>query len=162
MVPGQYSLFSVSMIEECRSFLCIVCSKEDHTLQYVVLSSEFGLSLFLLILVPWLFLVLWGSRQYVLWLSIWYYWWCSFLILREVSMLILLLLLLLLESSGYQFQDGIKHPQQIPYFSFLRDTQMLLHILQGVKASAKRYLKRCSYSIEGIILTVCKDYDVVT
>jgi hypothetical protein len=49
MVPGQYSLFSVSMIDECRSFLC---SKEDHTLQYVVLSNEIGLSLFLLILVP--------------------------------------------------------------------------------------------------------------
>jgi hypothetical protein len=34
----------VSMIEECRSF---VCNKEDHTLQYVVLSNEVGLSLFL-------------------------------------------------------------------------------------------------------------------
>jgi hypothetical protein len=40
MIPGQYSLLFVSMIEECRSFLC---SKEDHTLQYVVLSSEVGL-----------------------------------------------------------------------------------------------------------------------
>jgi hypothetical protein len=28
MIPGQYSLFSVSIIEECRS---IVCSKEYHT-----------------------------------------------------------------------------------------------------------------------------------
>jgi hypothetical protein len=53
-----------------------------------------------------------------------------------------MLLLLLIESSGYQCQDGIKHPQQ--YFSFLGDTQMLPHILQGVKASiyAKRGLKR--------------------
>jgi hypothetical protein len=41
MVPGQYSLFSVSMIEECRSFLC---SKEDHILQYVVLSNEVWVS----------------------------------------------------------------------------------------------------------------------
>jgi hypothetical protein len=49
MVPGQYSLLFISMIEECRSFLC---SKEDYTLQYVVLSNEVGLSPFLLILVP--------------------------------------------------------------------------------------------------------------
>jgi hypothetical protein len=35
--------------------------------------------------------------------------------------------------------SGIKHPEK--YFSFLRDTQMLLHILQGVKASAKLSLK---------------------
>jgi hypothetical protein len=46
MVPGQYSLLSVSMIEENRSFLC---SKEDHTLQYVVLSNEVWLRPFLLI-----------------------------------------------------------------------------------------------------------------
>jgi hypothetical protein len=52
MVPGQYSLLIVSIIEECRSFLC---SKEDHTLQYVVLSNEVGLSPFFLIL--WLLLV---------------------------------------------------------------------------------------------------------
>jgi hypothetical protein len=45
MVPGQYYLLFVSMNEECRSFLC---SKEDHTLQYVVLSNEVGLSPFLL------------------------------------------------------------------------------------------------------------------
>jgi hypothetical protein len=46
-----------------------------------------------------------------------------------------------LESSGYQCQDGIKHSLQ--HFSFLGDTQMLLHFLQGVKASmyAKRGLK---------------------
>jgi hypothetical protein len=50
-----------------------------------------------------------------------------------------------LESSGYQCQDGIKHPLQ--HFSFLGDTQMLLHILQGVKASmyAKRSLKLLSH-----------------
>jgi hypothetical protein len=41
--------------------------------------------------------------------------------------------LLPLESSGYQCQDGIKHP--LPNFSFLGDTQILRHILQGVKAS---------------------------
>jgi hypothetical protein len=33
----------------------------------------------------------------------------------------------------------IKNPKK--HFSFLADTQMLLHILQGVKASAKRGLK---------------------
>jgi hypothetical protein len=62
-----------------------------------------------------------------------------FLILGEV------LTLLPLESSGYQCQDGIKHPQQYPPFSFLGDTQILLHILQGVKASTKRDLKLLSH-----------------
>jgi hypothetical protein len=47
-----------------------------------------------------------------------------------------MILLYHLESSGYQCQDGIKHPQH--HFSFLGDTQMLLHILQGVKVSVKR------------------------
>jgi hypothetical protein len=51
-----------------------------------------------------------------------------FLILREV------LTLLPLESSGYQCQDGITHPQQLLHFSFLGDIQMLFHILQGVKS----------------------------
>jgi hypothetical protein len=54
-----------------------------------------------------------------------------FLILREV------LMLLLLESSGYQRQDGIKHPQQVLHISLLGDTQMSLHILQEVKANEK-------------------------
>jgi hypothetical protein len=56
-------------------------------------------------------------------------------------------MLLPLESSGYQYQDGIKHPQQHPYISFLGDTQILLHILQGVKAImyAKRGLKLLSH-----------------
>jgi hypothetical protein len=65
-----------------------------------------------------------------------------FLILREVLTL-LLLLLLLLESSGYQCQDGIKHPLQHFPVTFMGDTQMLLHIIRGVKASitAKRDLK---------------------
>jgi hypothetical protein len=62
---------------------------------------------------------------------------------------VLTLLLLLLESSGYQFQDGIKHPQKFQNFSvsFLVDTQTLLHILQGVKASMyeKRGLKLVSH-----------------
>jgi hypothetical protein len=107
--------------------VCYFCSKEDHALQYVVLNNEIGLSPFLFILVPWLLLVLWRSRQYALGLSIWYYWCCCFLILREV------LTLLPLESLGYQCQDGIKHPVQ--HFSFLGDTQMLVHILQEVKAS---------------------------
>jgi hypothetical protein len=35
------------MIEECKYFPCI---KQDHTLQYVVLNNEVGLSPFLLIL----------------------------------------------------------------------------------------------------------------
>jgi hypothetical protein len=48
-----------------------------------------------------------------------------------------------LESSGYQCQDGIKHPLQ--HFSFLGDTQVLLHILQVVKASEKRGLKLLSH-----------------
>jgi hypothetical protein len=55
----------------------------------------------------------------------------------------------LLESSGYQCQDGIKHPQQQPHFSvsFLGDTQMLLYFLQGVKASihAMRGMKLLSH-----------------
>jgi hypothetical protein len=53
------------------------------------------------------------------------------------------MLLLLLENSAYQCQDSIKHPQQLLHFSvfFLGDTQMLLHILQGLKATAKRGLK---------------------
>jgi hypothetical protein len=48
-----------------------LCSKEDHTLQCVVLSNEVVLSPFLLVLFPWLLLVLWRSRQYALF--IWYY-----------------------------------------------------------------------------------------
>jgi hypothetical protein len=54
-----------------------------------------------------------------------------------VDLILLMLLfsdpLFLLEFSGYQCQDGIKYPLQ--HFSFLGDTQMLLYILQGVKAS---------------------------
>jgi hypothetical protein len=38
-----------------------------------------------------------------------------------------------LESSGYQCQERIK--LLLKHFSILGDTQMLLHILQGVKAS---------------------------
>jgi hypothetical protein len=57
------------------------------------------------------------------------------------------LTLLPLESSGYQCQDGIKHPLQHFSVSFLGDAQMLLHILQGVKANmyAKRGLKLLSH-----------------
>jgi hypothetical protein len=145
------------VIEECRSFLC---SKEDHTLQYVVFSNEVGLSPFLLIVFPWLLLVLWRSRQYALGLFIWYYWCCCFLILIEV----LTLLLLLLESSGYQCQDGIKHPLQHFSVSFLGDTQMLLHnILQWVKGRIQAQNAVWIFqAIEGIILMVCKDYDGVT
>jgi hypothetical protein len=56
-----------------------------------------------------------------------------------------MLMLVSLESSGYQCQDGIKRPLQ--NFSFLGDTQMLLYIIQGVKASitAKRGLKLLSH-----------------
>jgi hypothetical protein len=56
-------------------------------------------------------------------------------------------MLIPLESSGYQYQDGIKHPLQYASISFLGDTQMFLHILQGVKASmyAKRGLKLLSH-----------------
>jgi hypothetical protein len=53
-----------------------------------------------------------------------------------------MLLLFLVESSGYQYQDGIRHPQQHFSAFSLRDTQILLHILQGVLISAKLYLKR--------------------
>jgi hypothetical protein len=55
--------------------------------------------------------------------------------------------LFLLESSGYQYQDGIKNPLHYFSVSFLGDTQMLLHILQGVKASmyAKRGMKVLSH-----------------
>jgi hypothetical protein len=56
------------------------------------------------------------------------------------------LTLLPLGSSGCQCQDGIKHPQQKTQISvpFLGDTQIFIHILQGVKASmyAKHGLKR--------------------
>jgi hypothetical protein len=37
-----------------------------------------------------------------------------------------------------QFINGIEHPQQLSRFSFLKDIQMLLHIHQGVKASAEQ------------------------
>jgi hypothetical protein len=62
-------------------------------------------------------------------------------ILREV------LTLLPLESSGYQYQDGIKHQHELHHISFLGDTQMLFHILQGVKVSmyANRGLKHLSH-----------------
>jgi hypothetical protein len=58
----------------------------------------------------------------------------------------MLILPLLLEYADYQFQDEINHPQQVQHFSvsFLGDTQMLLHIFQGVKASEKRSLKLLS------------------
>jgi hypothetical protein len=51
-------------------------------------------------------------------------------------LLLLVVVLLILEFSGYQCQDKIKHLQQHFTFSFLGDTQMLFHILQGVKANA--------------------------
>jgi hypothetical protein len=44
MATGEYSFLRFSMIEECRSYACFLCSKEDHTLQYVVLKNEVGLS----------------------------------------------------------------------------------------------------------------------
>jgi hypothetical protein len=53
----------------------------------------------------------------------------------------MILVLFLLESSGYQCKDGIKHLLQHFSASFLGDTQMLPHILQGIKASTKRGLK---------------------
>jgi hypothetical protein len=53
------------------------------------------------------------------------------------------ILLEYLESSGYQCQDKIKKPLQ--HFSFMGDTQMLLRILQGLKASTKRGLKLLSH-----------------
>jgi hypothetical protein len=58
-----------------------------------------------------------------------------------------MLFLFLLESTGYQCQDGNMHPQQHFSASFLGDTQMLLHILQGLKASmyAKLGLKLLSH-----------------
>jgi hypothetical protein len=70
------------------------------------------------------------------------HWDCQFDIIDTVVFRFLreLLTLLPIESLGYQFQEGIKHMQQLSYFSFLVDTQMLLHILQGVKASM--YAKR--------------------
>jgi hypothetical protein len=76
-----------------------------------------------------------------------------FLILREVLTLLLLESLAMnvktgadiiaaltisnqpVEPSGYQGQDGIERPQNYSIFSFLGSTQMLLHILQGQKAS---------------------------
>jgi hypothetical protein len=52
-----------------------------------------------------------------------------------------MLLVYIIESSESQCQDGINHPQKYSNFPFLGDTQMLIHILQGVKANAKRGLK---------------------
>jgi hypothetical protein len=48
-IHDYMTVLFVLMLEECRSFLC---SKEDHTLQYVVMNHEVGLSHFLLIIVP--------------------------------------------------------------------------------------------------------------
>jgi hypothetical protein len=45
-IHGTRTVLFVSMLEECRFFLY---SKEDHTLQYVVLSNEVGLNAFLLV-----------------------------------------------------------------------------------------------------------------
>jgi hypothetical protein len=56
-----------------------------------------------------------------------------------------MLLLLFLESLGYQYQGGIKHPQQHFSLSLLGDTQMLLNIIQEVKASTKRGLNLLSH-----------------
>jgi hypothetical protein len=57
------------------------------------------------------------------------------------------LTLIPLESSSNQYQDNIKHPQQMLHFSFLSDTQVLLHIIQEVKASiaVQRGLKLLSH-----------------
>jgi hypothetical protein len=54
-IDGTRTVLFVSMIEECRYFLC---RKEDHILQFVVLSNEVELSPFLLIPDPRLLLVL--------------------------------------------------------------------------------------------------------
>jgi hypothetical protein len=118
-----------------------VCYKADHFLQLVVLSNKVGPKLFLFILYSWALLVLRKSRYYALQFSIWYCWCCCFLILREVF------ILLLLEPSGHQYQEWIKNPQRHFSISFLGDTQMLLHIIQGLKASmyAKRGLKLISH-----------------
>jgi hypothetical protein len=51
--------------------------------------------------------------------------------MREV----LMHLLCFLESSGYQCQDGIKHPHH--HFSLLGDIQILLNIVQGEKSIEK-------------------------
>jgi hypothetical protein len=53
-----------------------------------------------------------------------------------------MILLFLLESLGYMFLDRMKHLQQD--FSFWGGTQTLLHIVQRVKANAKRGLKLLS------------------
>jgi hypothetical protein len=45
-------LFVVSLILMNVDLVCYLCRKEDHTLQYAVLSNEIGLSPFLLILAP--------------------------------------------------------------------------------------------------------------
>jgi hypothetical protein len=143
MVPGQYSWLLVSMIEECRSFLC---SKEDHTLQYVVLSNEVMLSPFLLILLSWLCLLFedQGSVH------------CEFDITdavvsdpeRSVN-----------TSSSWIFRLSISRWDKESailstfFFVFPGYTQMILHILQGLKASTKRVLKLlihwryCSYGL---------------
>jgi hypothetical protein len=72
-----------------------------------------------------------------------------FLILREM---LILILLFILEYSGYQCQDGIKYTQQFPYISFLWDTQMLLHNIQGVKTCTKSIWSMCINLLKVFIL----------
>jgi hypothetical protein len=118
------------------------CSKEDHTLQYVVLSNEVGLSPFSLNLISLNFAcslkikaVCIGIDHLIL-----------LMLLFSDPESVLTLLLFILESSGNHCQDDIKHPLQCFSVSLLGDTQILFHILQGVKASmyAKRGLKLLS------------------
>jgi hypothetical protein len=74
---------------------------------------------------------------------------------------ILMVFFLYLESSGYKFQDEIKHPQQLSHFSLLRGTQMLLHILHGLKSSAKRGLKLLLFTCRIYCFMVNKDFNEV-
>jgi hypothetical protein len=130
MVPGQYSLLLVWMIEKCRSCACYVVNNEFDIHQYV-LNNEDGLISFLLILFTWVFLVLWRSRQNAL--GTWNHWYCCFLILKEVLILPLSWIFRLIMSR----RDKVSANFSV---CVLGDTQMLLHILQGIKSSAKRGL----------------------
>jgi hypothetical protein len=125
-LPKQYSL---SQWLRNLDILCWNEDREDHKLQYAVFSYDIGLSSFSII--PWLLQFSCALKIKAVCIEIVnsYNWLFCFLVQREVS------ILLPLESSGYQKQDGIKHPQQYSHFSYLGGTQMLLRILQGAKAS---------------------------
>jgi hypothetical protein len=115
-----------------------LCNKVDHNLQYVV-SNEIGISPFLLILHSWLclFFEYQGSMHWDWWFNIVdadVFW-------SERSINTSSFLLSWISRISMSTRD--KHLLQ--HFSFLGNTQMLLHILQEVNVSAKRGMKLLSH-----------------